>query len=76
MAVLETKWASRIPFAKVADLLHEVLPAHVDDETIRRHVQATAERMEEELGEERQLNLFEASQSSRRSWPRPMARLR
>src|SRR5215467_13458039 len=56
---VETKWASLIPFAKVADLLHEVLLAHVDDETIRRHVQATAERMEEELGEERQLNLFE-----------------
>jgi hypothetical protein len=48
-----------IPFAKVADLLREVLPADADDETIRRHVQATAERMEEELGEERQLNLFE-----------------
>ena len=56
---MENKWASLIPFAKVADWLHEVLPAHVDDETIRRHVQATAERMEEELGEERQLNLFE-----------------
>jgi hypothetical protein len=59
---LETKWASVIPFAKVADLLREVLP--VDDgtnhETIRRHLQATAQRMEDELGEERQLNLFEA----------------
>ena len=59
---LETKWASLIPFAKVADLLREVLPADADDETIRRHVQATAERMEEELGEERQLNLFEREQ--------------
>ena len=39
--------------------MHAVLPAQVDDETIRRHLQATAERMEEELGEERQLNLFE-----------------
>jgi hypothetical protein len=59
---LETKWASLIPFAKVADLLREVLPADADDETIRRHVQTTAERMEEELGEERQLNLFEGEQ--------------
>ena len=59
MAVLETKWASRIPFAKVADLLREVLPADADDETIRCHVQATAERMEEELGEERQLDPFD-----------------
>lgn len=32
--------------------------ADADAETIRRHVQATAERMEEELGEERRLNLF------------------
>ena len=56
---VETKWASLLPFAKVAELLREVLPAEADDETIRRHVQATAERIEEELGEERQLNLFE-----------------
>ena len=59
---LETKWASLIPFAKVADLLREVLPADADNETVRRHVQAMAERMEEELGEERQLNLFEGEQ--------------
>ena len=57
---LETKWASLIPFAKVADLLHEVLPADTNHETIRRQVQATAQRMEEELGEERQLNLFDS----------------
>ena len=53
---LETKWASLIPFAKVADLLREVLP--VDDgtnhETIRRYLQETAERMEKPLGDERQ----------------------
>jgi hypothetical protein len=45
----------------VADLLREVLP--VDDgtnhETIRRHLHETAERMEKELGAERQLKLFE-----------------
>ena len=54
---LETKWASLIPYAKVADLLREVLPADADDETIRRHVQATAEKMEKEMGEELPLNL-------------------
>jgi hypothetical protein len=59
---LETKWASLIPFAKVADLLREVLPSEADHETIRRHLQATAQRMEEELGEERQLNLFDGEQ--------------
>src|SRR5450631_2938829 len=55
---LETKWASLIPFAKVVDLLKEVLP--LDDaenqETVRNHLQATAERIEQELGDERQLN--------------------
>ena len=56
---LETKWASLIPYAKVADLLREVLPADADDETIRRHVQATAEKMEKELGEELPLDLFQ-----------------
>jgi hypothetical protein len=68
---LETKWASLIPFAKVADLLGEVLPAEADDETIRRHVQATVERMEEELGEERQLNLFEGEQMEQEEQPPP-----
>ena len=59
---LETKWASLIPFAKVADLMQEVLPTEANHETIRKHVQATAQRMEEELGEERQLNLFDREQ--------------
>jgi hypothetical protein len=58
---LETKWASLIPFARVADLLKEVLPvgASTNHETVREHLQGTAERIEEELGEERQPNLFE-----------------
>jgi len=58
---LETKWASLIPFAKVADLLREVLPvdAGTNHETIRRHLHETAERMEKALGDERQLKLFE-----------------
>jgi hypothetical protein len=48
---LETKWASLIPFAKVAELLREVLPVdEANHETVRQHLQATAQRMEEELG--------------------------
>ncbi len=64
MLYLETKWASLIPFAKVADLLKEVLPVgdSLNQETVRSHLQATAERIEQELGEERQLNLFEGSE--------------
>ena len=68
---LETRWASLIPFARVADLLREVLPVAADDETIRRHLQATAERMEEELGEERQLHLFEEERIEQQEQPPP-----
>ncbi len=52
---METKWASILPFAKVAGLLREVLPVDeaTNHETIRRHLQATAQRMEQALGEER-----------------------
>ena len=59
---VETKWASLIPFAKVADLLKELLPVapSTNHETVREHLQATAERMEQELGEERQPNVFES----------------
>ena len=58
---LETKWASLIPFEKVSDLLKEVLPVgeSTNHETVREHLQAVAERMEAELGEERPSNGFE-----------------
>ena len=64
MLYLETKWASLIPFARATDLLKEVLPVGdlVNAETVRNHLQLTAERIERELGEERQLNRFEGSE--------------
>jgi len=73
MMYLETKWASLIPFAKVADLLRDVLPVadSISSETVRNHLQATAERMEQELGEERQLNLFEGSEEDWEQQPLP-----
>jgi len=73
MVYLETKWASLIPFAKVADLLQEVLPIEdsVNSETVRNHLQTTAERIEQELGEERQLNLFEGSEEEWEQQPMP-----
>ena len=73
MLYLETKWASLIPFAKVADLLKEVLPVgdSINQETIRNHLYATAERIEQELGEERQLNLFEGSEEDWEQQPLP-----
>jgi len=58
---LETKWGSLIPFEKVSDLLKEVLPVgeSTNHETVREHLQRIAERMEAELGEERQPQAFE-----------------
>ena len=73
MLYLETKWASLIPFARVADLIKEVLPLgdSVNQETIRAHLYATAERIEQELGEERQLSLFEGSEEEWEQQPLP-----
>jgi hypothetical protein len=73
MLYLETKWASLIPFAKVAALLKDVLPVadSANAETVRNHLYATAERMEAELGDERQLNLFEGSEEDWERQPLP-----
>ena len=73
MLYLETKWASLIPFARVADLLKDVLPVgdSVNQETVRTHLYATAERIEQELGDERQLNLFEGSEEDWEQQPLP-----
>jgi hypothetical protein len=56
MLYLETKWASLIPFEKVVDLLKEVLPVAeaTNSQTVREHLHAVAERIEQELGEDRQ----------------------
>jgi hypothetical protein len=73
MLYLESKWASLIPFAKVAELLKEVLP--VDDavnvETIRTHMHATAERIERSLGAERQPNEYEGTEDEWEKQPSP-----
>jgi hypothetical protein len=73
MLHLETKWASLIPFAKVADLLKDVLPVgdSVNQETVRNHLHVRAERIEQELGDERQPNLFEGSEEDWEKQPLP-----
>jgi hypothetical protein len=73
MLYLETKWASLIPFARTTDLLKEVLPVanSVNPETVRNHLQLTAERIEQELGEERQLNAFDGSEEQWEQQPLP-----
>jgi hypothetical protein len=73
MLYLETKWASLIPFARATDLLKEVLPVGdlVNAEGVRNHLQLTAERIEQELSEERQLNRFEGSEQEWERQPLP-----
>jgi hypothetical protein len=73
MLYLETKWASLIPFARATDLLKEVLPVgdFLNAESVRNHLQLTAERIEQELGEERQVNRFEGSEQEWEPQPLP-----
>jgi len=73
MLSLESKWASLIPFAKVADLLTEVLPigSSTNHESVRIHLRATAERIEQELGQERQFNEYEGLEDEWEQQPLP-----
>jgi hypothetical protein len=50
MLYLERKWTSLISFARTTDLLKEVLPVanSVNPETVRNHLQLTAERIKQE----------------------------
>ena len=69
---LETKWASLAPYAKVADLLKDVLPVSrtTNAATIRNHLQKVAERDEADLGDEH----FVFAEGCPRDWaelPRP-----
>ena len=74
MLYLESKWASLIPFAKVADLLKEVLPVSVNSETVRTHMRATAEQIKA-LGEEPQLNQYEGTEDEWEEQPLPDGRI-
>ena len=60
---LEIKWGSLSPYGKVAELLKDVPPVGdaLNQETVRTNLHATAERLEQELGEE-QLCLFDRTQ--------------
>ena len=73
MLYLETRWASLIPFARVVDLLKDVLPVGdaLNSETVRNHLQATGERLEQELGDERPPNLFEGAEEDWEQQPLP-----
>ncbi len=49
---LQAKWASLVSYGVTVDLLEEVLPLHVSQTTVIRHLQQVAERLEGELGDE------------------------
>jgi hypothetical protein len=55
MLYLEVKWSSLLPYEVSCNLLHDVLPVNekLRAVTMRNHLFAVAERMEQELGEER-----------------------
>ena len=72
LVYLETKWASLLPYAKVADLLKDVLPIAPtwNHETVRKHLHATATKMEQGLGEEKDC-LFEGTEDDWAAQPLP-----
>ena len=69
---LETKWASLIPYAKVVELLKDVLPVAdtLNQETVRNHLHATADRIEQGLGQE-PVSLFDGSDQDWEEQPLP-----
>src|SRR5712692_9200448 len=69
---LETKWASLISYAKVVDLLKDVLPVAetLNQETVRSHLHMTATKMEQALGEEKDC-LFEGTEDEWAAQPTP-----
>ena len=69
---VESKWGSLIPYAKVVELLTDVLPVAqtLRAETVRRHVHATAHRLEQALGDEREC-LFDGSEDDWAAQPAP-----
>ena len=69
---IETKWASQLPYAKVVDLLKDVLPVAetLNQETVRNHLHATATKMEQALGDER-VRLFEGTEDEWAVQPTP-----
>ena len=64
--------AGLVSYGLSADLLGELLPLGraLHANTVRRHVQATAQRLEDELGQER-WSFIDSSQRDREELPRP-----
>lgn len=71
---LQTKWASLMSYGLTIERLEEVLPIHVNVATVSRNIQAMAERIENELGEEQHMYV-EGCQRDWESLPPPAGTL-
>jgi hypothetical protein len=72
LVYLETKFAALVSYGLTVELLKEVLPISQDVSTtaIRQRVRQTAERLEDELGEERDI-FMDGCQRDRNELPEP-----
>ncbi|MGH3847262.1 MAG: ISKra4 family transposase, partial [Pseudonocardiaceae bacterium] len=72
LSYLQARFAGLVSYGLSADLLGEVLPLGraLHASTVRRQVQATAQRLENELGEER-FSFIDTCQADLEELPRP-----
>lgn len=72
LSYLQARFAGLLSYGLSADLLGEVLPLGrtLHASTVRRQVQATAQRLEDELGDE-QCSFIDTCQRDREELPRP-----
>ena len=72
LSYLQARFAGLVSYGLSADLLGEVLPLGraLYASTVRRQVQATAQRLEDELGQER-FSFIDSCQRDREELPRP-----
>ena len=72
LSYLQARFAGLVSYGLSADMLGEVLPLGraLHASTVRRQVQATAQRLEDELGEER-FSFIDTCQRDRENLPRP-----
>jgi hypothetical protein len=72
LSYLQARFAGLVSYGLSADLLGELLPLGraLHANTVRRQVKATAQRLEDELGEER-VSFIDTCQADREELPRP-----
>ena len=70
LSYLEAKWASLMSYGITVKLLEDVLPINVSASSVFNNAHNTANRLEQELGEE-QLAFIDCSQSQWEALPKP-----